>query len=136
MAYKLRAAAIARRTCPPAVQARSACGGHLRLQHDEGHGDAVSAVAASGPPARLTPVACCRMVMPALTSFSFLEVNVHHQVSVDVAQPGHGAGGKHVQHHLLRSAGFHAARSGDDFGANFGHDGEMRGFCSGDCDCR
>ena len=34
---------------------------------------------------------------PALHQFFILEVDVHHQVAVNIAEPGHGAGGEHVR---------------------------------------
>ena len=44
----------------------------------------------------------------ALDQLGVLHVHVDHQVFVHIAQPGHGAGGDHVQDHLLRGAGLHA----------------------------
>ncbi len=63
----------------------------------------------------------------ALYQLGVLHVDVHHQVLVDVAQPRHGASGDHVEHHLLRGARLHAGGTGDDFGADFGDDGDVSG---------
>ena len=54
-------------------------------------------------------------------------MHVHHQVLVHVAHAGHGTGGDHVQHHLLRGAGLHAGGAGDDLGAHVGHNRDIRG---------
>ena len=64
----------------------------------------------------------------ALNQLGVLHVHVDHQVLVHVAKPRHRAGGDHVQHHLLRGAGLHARRSGNNFGPNFGHDADVGCF--------
>ena len=46
-------------------------------------------------------------------------MHVDHEVVVDVAEPGHGAGGDHVEDHLLGGGGLHAGGAGDDLGADF-----------------
>ena len=53
--------------------------------------------------------------------------DVDHEVAVDIAEASHGGGGDHVQNHLVGGAGFHAGRSGENFGADFGDDGEIGG---------
>ena len=55
-------------------------------------------------------------------------MEIDHQVAIDVTQANHRAAGKHIQHHLLRGAGFHASRSGDDLRANLGDDCQVRGL--------
>ena len=57
--------------------------------------------------------------MPRSTNFSFFVCSIDHQVAVDVAETRHGPGGKHIQNHLLRRAGFHARRAGDNFRTDF-----------------
>src|SRR5579863_9778831 len=39
----------------------------------------------------------------ALGQFLVLYVNVNHQIAIDIAEPGHGSGGEHIQYHFLRS---------------------------------
>ncbi len=67
----------------------------------------------------------------ALDQLGVLHVHVDHQVFVHIAQAGHGAGGDHVEDHLLGAGGLHAGGTGDDFGADFGNDGDVGGFGDG-----
>src|SRR5258708_10470759 len=59
----------------------------------------------------------------ALDQLRVLHVHVDHEVVVDVAETGHGAGGDHVEDHLLGACGLHAGGAGDDLGADLADDG-------------
>ena len=61
----------------------------------------------------------------ALDKFFVLGPDVHHEISVDIAQPSHGTGRDHVQDHFVRRTGFHAGRSGQDLRSHLGDDGEI-----------
>ena len=63
----------------------------------------------------------------ALRELFVLGPDVDHEIAVDIAEAAHGAGGNHVQDHFVGSSGFHAGGSGEDFGADFGDDGEIGG---------
>ena len=108
---RLRAAVIARRTWPPAdFNARSASR------------RSTFACSMTSPTGTLFPAArkACSgnllahsgcLLQNAHSSRRQLRIprsDVHHEVSINVSQPGHGSAGEHVQHHLLRRAGFHA----------------------------
>src|SRR5580698_11523781 len=54
----------------------------------------------------------------ALDKLRVLHVHVDHEVVVDVAKTGHGAGGDHVEDHLLGGGGLHARRARDDLGTD------------------
>src|SRR4029077_12114517 len=62
-----------------------------------------------------------------LGKLGVLQVKVDHEIAVDVAKAGHGAGGQHIKNHFLGSAGFHAAGTGEHFRADVGDDGEVGG---------
>ena len=62
----------------------------------------------------------------ALDQLLVLSPHVDHEVAIDVAEPGHGAGRDHVEDHLVGGTRLHAGGSGQDFGADLGDDGEMR----------
>src|SRR5258708_742879 len=59
----------------------------------------------------------------ALNELRVLHVHVDHEVVVDIAETGHGAGGDHVEDHLLGACGLHAGGAGDDLGADLADDG-------------
>src|ERR1017187_9959778 len=61
----------------------------------------------------------------ALDELGVLHVYIDHQVLVHVAQAGHGAGGDHVEDHLLRGGGLHTRGTGDDLGTHIGNDGDI-----------
>src|ERR1700679_636532 len=61
----------------------------------------------------------------AFDELGVLHMHVDHQVLVHIAQTGHGAGGDHVEHHLLRAAGLHAGGTGNHLGAHLGDDGDV-----------
>ena len=52
-------------------------------------------------------------------------LQIHHQIAVDLAQLDHGAGGEHVEHHLLGGARLHAGGAGDDLRAHQRGDGHV-----------
>ena len=56
-------------------------------------------------------------------------MHIDHQVLVHIAEPGHGAGGDHVEDHLLGAACLHSRGAGDDLRAHVGHDDDLRGGC-------
>src|ERR1700739_352459 len=97
------------------------------LEHDQGDGDAApgrlddfdGAVAADAAGSDENADA-------ALDQLGVLHVDVDHEVFIDVAHAGHGAGGDHVGDHLLRGGGLHAGGAGDALGADFGDDGDVR----------
>src|SRR6201981_2960321 len=100
--------------------------GDAGCQHDEGDGDVVS-----GGFQGIVSLLAINIggVLEdgdsALGKLAVLQTQIDHEVAVDVAETGHGASGNHVQNHLLGGAGFHAAGTGQDFGADVGDDGEM-----------
>ena len=63
----------------------------------------------------------------ALHELFVLGPNIDHEVAVDVAEASHGAGGDHVQNHLVSGARFHAGGSCENFGSDFSDDGEISG---------
>ena len=52
---------------------------------------------------------------PRDPTVSYSSMNVDHQISVDVTEPGHGSAGKHIKYHFLRGAGF-SVWNGNNFG--------------------
>ena len=55
-----------------------------------------------------------------------LQVNIHHQIAVDIPKPGHRSSREHIQNHLLRGSGFHTGRTRNNFRANIGHNANFR----------
>src|SRR5689334_9868334 len=79
------------------------------LEHDQGDGNALSR--ALDGTSRLPTVHSCSVTENAdgtLVELCVLERDIDHQVSVNVTQAGHGAGGNHVEDHLLRRSGLHS----------------------------
>ncbi len=87
------------------------------FEHDQGYGHAAACaldgVDGCGP---VDLAGTHENTDAALDQFGVLHMHVDHQVLVHIAQPGHGAGGDHVQDHLLGAAGLHARGTGDDLG--------------------
>src|ERR1039458_6181248 len=99
----------------------------IGLEHDHGDGDGFSGRLDGADGGVAVDIADLHEdADAALDQLGVLHVDVDHEVVVDVAQAGHGAGGDHVADHLLGGGGLHAGRSGDDLGADLGDDGGVR----------
>jgi hypothetical protein len=94
------------------------------LEHDDGDGDGLAGGLDGADGGVAVDVADLHEdADAALDQLGVLHVHVDHEVVVDVAEPGHGAGGDHVEDHLLGGGGLHAGGAGDDLGADLGDDG-------------
>ena len=94
------------------------------LEHDDGDGDGFAGGLDGADGGVAVDVADAHEhADAALDQLGILHVHVDHEVVVDVAKAGHGAGGDHVEHHLLGGAGLHAGGTGDDLGTDLDDDG-------------
>ena len=94
------------------------------LEHDDGDGDGLACGLDGADRGVAVDVADLHQhADAALDQLGVLHVHVDHQVVVHVAEAGHGAGGDHVEDHLLGGRGLHAGGAGDDLGADLGDDG-------------
>src|SRR5579884_1237757 len=90
------------------------------FQHDQGKRDASGRFEGAFGGSAIDAGSCLQDGNSTLQQFFVLQVDIHHEVVVDVAKPGHGPGGKYIQNHFLSRTSFHSAGSGDDLGTNFG----------------
>src|SRR5882757_7312275 len=94
------------------------------LEHDDGNGDEFSRGLDGADGGVAVDLADLHEdADAALDQLRVLHVHVDHEVVVDVAETGHGAGGDHVEDHLLGACGLHAGGAGDDLGADLADDG-------------